>query len=241
MDYSTTRFSLCTWIKKQYSRSQVPVVLENVNNIILGDDGYWNQVTGTDLRLQSKYNRTLGTWFHVCMTWSNEDRKTRVYLDGNMIGTSNVNKREELGRGRRMCLGNNARVSKLKWYVFGGDMFKLNIYNRVLTESEIKNMASDICSNEEDVLASIKVLSWEDVISNERSGNISEIRMRCEVSIGRLEDNDSDKSKNKTLHLEIQQDEINCAVLERLQNLEEELAESQNKTSQLEEKLLGKL
>ena len=182
-----------------------------MKNIILGDTGYYNYVAGTNPDLRSKYNRTLGTWFHVCMTWSNEDRRTRIYLDGHLIETSGVTEREVL-------------------YLY-----------MVGERCEIKNMVSDICSNEEDVLASIKVLSWDDVISNERSGNVSEILMQCEVSIGRLEENDLDKSKNKTLHLEIQQDEINCAVLKRLQNLEEELAESQNKTSQLEEKLLGKL
>ena len=275
MDNSTTRFSLCTWIKKRFTGSSYPVVLENVKNIILGDTGYYNYVAGTNPDLRSKYNRTLGTWFHVCMTWSNEDRRTRIYLDGHLIetstlgtwfhvcltwsnedsrtriyldghliNTSGVTEREELDGGREMCLGNDARNAKFSKYVFGGDLFKLNIYNRVLTESEIKNIASDICSREEEELASIKVLSWEYVISNERSGNVSEIPMRCEVSIMcRLEEieKDLDKSKNKTLHLKIQQDEINCAVLERLQNLEEELAESQNKTSQLEEKLLGKL
>ena len=86
-------------------------------------------------------------------------------------------------------------------------------------------------------LASIKVLSWEDVMSNERSGNVSEILMPCGASVCRIEENDLDKSKNKTLDLEIQQDEINAAVLERLQNFEDKLAQSRNKTSNLEEKL----
>ena len=237
MDNSTTRFSLCSWINKQYSGSTNPTVIENKSNFKLGDDGNYYKVTSTNLELRSKYNRTLGTWFHVCMTWSNEDRRTRVYLNGNLIGTSNVTEREELDKEMRMCLGNSVSQSKLPKYVFGGDLFKLNIYNRVLTESEIENMASDICSNEEQELASIKVLSWEDVISHERTGNVSEILMRCGASVCRIEENYLDKSKNKTLDLEIQQDEINAAVLERLQNFEDKLAKSRNKTSNLEEKL----
>ena len=154
MDNSTTRFSLCSWINKQYSGSTNPTVIENKSNFKLGDDGNYNKVTGTNLDLQPKYNRTLGTWFHVCMTWSNEDRRTRVYLNGNLIGTSNVTEREELDKEMRMCLGNSVSQSKLPKYVFGGDLFKLNIYNRVLTKSEIENIASDICSNEEQELAS---------------------------------------------------------------------------------------
>ena len=174
MDSSTTKFSLCTWIRKRFTGSQNTVVLHNSGNIALGDNGYFNYVAGTGLVLQSKYNRTLGTWFHVCMTWSNEDRRTRIYLDGHLVGTSGVTYRSELDRGREMCIGNRAYVSKDNGNVFGGDMFKLNIYNRVLTEEEIKNMAADMCSNEEK-LASIKVLSWADILQYNRSGNVSEI------------------------------------------------------------------
>ena len=250
MDNSTTRFSLCTWIKKRFTGSTRPIVLHNYNNIVLGADGHTNFVAGTFLYLQSKYNRTLGTWFHVCMTWiwSGEDRRFRVYLDGHLVGTSSVTSRSELKRGREMCLGNLAHVNKTRADVFGGDMFKLNIFNRVLTEDEIKNMAEDMCSCEEEKLASIKVLSWQDVLQNSRSGNVSNIRIGCEISIMscRLEkiENDLEESKSVTEQLEIQQGQINAAILERLQNSEEESTRSRNKTSYIEEKMIevqGKL
>ena len=177
MDNSTSRLSVCTWIKKRFTGSIVPIVLNNYNNIALGDNGLYNFVAGPNLDLQSKFNRTLGTWFHVCMTWSNEDRRFRVYLDGHLIGTSDVTERSALYRGRSMCLGNVAGVDKYRNHVFGGDVFKLNIYNRVLTEEEIKNMAADMCSCEEEKLASIKVLSWADVLQYNRSGDVSDIAM----------------------------------------------------------------
>ena len=141
-------------------------------------------MAGTYLNLQSKYNRTLGTWFHNCWTWSNEDRKIRVYLDGHLIGTSNATERSELERQRETCLGNQAYVSiKSSYFAFGGDLFKLNIYNRVLTEEEIKNMAADMCSNEEEKLEPIKVLSWRDILQYRRSGNVSDIRIGCKISM----------------------------------------------------------
>ena len=234
MDNSTARFSMCTWIKKRFSGSTYPVVLNNFRNIYLGDDGFYNTVAGTLLQLPSKYNRPLGTWFHNCWTWSNEDRKIRVYLDGHLIETSGVTERSELERGSKMCLGNRAYVTKHNGNVFGGDMFKLNIYNRVLTETEIKSMAADMCSCEEEKLASIKVLRWQDIFQYERSGNVIDIDV-CVLEKGKSE-NEGEKlpeSLNKTGFLEENLNEI----MERLNNSEEELTESRNLTSLLEEKL----
>ena len=212
MDNSTSRFSLCTWIKKRFTGSQYPIVLHNYYNILLGDNGFINGVVDTYLDLRSEYNRTLCTWFHVCLTWSGEDSRFRVYLDGHLIGTSNVTERSELEKGRDMCLGNDAIVVKHREYVFGGDLFKLNIYNRVLTEEEIENMAADMCSSEEENLASITVLSWADILQYNRSGNVSDIAM-CNL------------------------ERAQC----KLKEAEKKLVESLNKSSYLEEKLDGVL
>ena len=61
MDSSTTMFSVCSWIKKRFSGSSYPVVLDNFNNIVLGDDGNWNWVAGTNSYLQPEYHHALGT------------------------------------------------------------------------------------------------------------------------------------------------------------------------------------
>ena len=236
MDNSTSRFSLCTWIKKRFTGSSFPIVLHNFYNIMLGDNGHYNYVAGTSLRLHSKYNRTLGTWFHVCMTWPNEDRRYRVYLDGNLIGTSGVTERSELKRGRSMCLGNRAAMDKYRDYVFGGDMFKLNIYNRVLTEEEIKNMAEDMCSNEEEKLASITVLSWADILQYNRSGNVSDIAM-CVLEKVQDELQNAEEKLTESLIKTSNLEEKLADVLGRLNNSEEELTESRYRTSNLEEKL----
>ena len=242
MDNSRSRFSVCTWIKKRFTGSQYPIVLHNYYNIILGDNGYYNDVAGTYLDLQSEYNRTLGTWFHVCMTWSNEDRRFRVYLDGHLIGTSVVTYRSELVRGTKTWLGNQVYGDKVDHYVFGGDLFKLNIYNRVLAEEEIKNMAADMCSSEEENLASITVLSWADILQYNRSGNVSDIatcNLKAQCKLKEAEKRLAE-SLNKSSYLEEKLDE----VLGRLNNSEEELTESRYRTSNLEEKLaevLGRL
>ena len=183
---SINRLSVCTWIKKLFSKSSRPVVLQINNIVTLGDDGY-NWVAGTTLNLTSNYTRGIGTWFHVCLTWTGQDGRTRAYLDGHLIGTTVTKERTLSGLGGKILIGlGNREVYKteikLNDTVFGGDLFKLNIYNRVLTETEIKIMSSSMCSNEEEKLASIKVLSWQKIISPEtrRSGDVFEIPIRCQ-------------------------------------------------------------
>ena len=217
-----TRFSLCTWIRKLFSESSQPIVLQIYNIVTLGDDGY-NWVAGATLDLQSKYNRGIGTWFHVCLTWSNEDRRVMVYLDGGLIGTSGGTRRSILPSGNRLiCLGNRAPEIKGRDFVFGGDLFKLNIYNRVLTETEIKNMASSMCSNQEEKLASIKVLSWED-IEIRRSGDVSEIPIRCQENTW--------LPQMKQLNDSLQQ--VINRTRKQLRSAEEEFKKSKNESNKL--------
>ena len=212
MDHSRNKFSLCTWIKKRFSESSHPMVLHNADNIMLGQDsGYQNQVVGESMIMKSKYNRTVGTWFHLCVTWSTEDRTARVYLDGAEVG-SRFTRRNELNMGSSMCLGNLAnRETKFRDHVFGGDIFRMDIYNRVLNDIEIESLASDgMCSLERKKFATIKVLSWGEILtmSHETSGNVTDYSIECEISQiqCRLEDikNELKESINKTLQLEIQ-------------------------------------
>ena len=88
--------------------------------------------------------------------------------------------RRQLRTNSRMTLGNWAGNTKRDSWTFGGDLFKLNIYNRVLTQSEIKSMAQDICSVEEEKLSTLKVLSWEGIIEQRRSGSVNEMLMECD-------------------------------------------------------------
>ena len=229
MDNSTRRFSLCTWIKKRFSGSAQPLVLSSYRNIMLGDDGYHNQVVGTKVNLESKYNRTLGTWFHVCMTWGNEDRRMKVYLDGYLI-SSNVTRRKKLEKGdleRSMTLGNFVGEKSIS-FVFGGDLFRLNIYNRVLTETEVKKMASDMCLREEEKLVSIKVLSWTDILTYKSPGDVRKIGSGCTVTACTLEDIELDLEEAKSMTMQLENE-----VMGKLEKIELEMNESKTIRQQL--------
>ena len=185
MDNSTSQFSLCTWVRKRHNAEQ-GVILQSFSwgttgdeEIVLGDNGYWNYVAGTNLDLRSEYNVSEGTWFHVCLCWSTSDYTSRVYLNGNIIG-SKVTTSRTLRTNSKMAIGNWASITKRAIHTFGGDLFKLNIYNRVLTQCEIRNIAQDICSDEEEKLSTLKVLSWEEIIEQRRSGSVIGMLMECD-------------------------------------------------------------
>jgi hypothetical protein len=126
------------------------------------------------MEVEDKFTVKDGTWFHACWTWSTGDYTTRVYLNSEMIGSVETTHRE-LKRGGLACIGNYATKTKYPNHIFGGDLYKFNIYKRVLEQTEIRILAADMCSVEELRLAASIILTWDDVLKNERAGNVTEI------------------------------------------------------------------
>ncbi|XP_063680638.1 uncharacterized protein LOC134815951 [Bolinopsis microptera] len=259
------QFSVCTWLKKRHQSSAPMVVNYNPYEygMILGDNGYYNLVVGSDFFL-SEYNVPDGEWFHVCWLWSASSYTTTVYLNGEIIGSTATHQRE-LRTGGTMCLGNYA-ASKESRYAFGGDLFKLNLYSRVLTDTEIRNMASDICSNEEENLNSIRSLRWESIILQERSGSVTEItgcspeeieagrragmlrliKERLETFGSRLKNTEQELARTKTNLIQSDKKLKNVtasltATQEKLKNSEQELAETKSNLNQQLENVITSL
>ena len=184
MDSATSQFSVCAWIRMRLE-SSFPIMLHywsGSEEIVLGSNGYYNWVVGTNLNLEDKYNVPNGEWYHLCWTWTTWTYILTVYLNGDVVGSASTTERE-LKTGGRMSLGNSVRDSKHSGYSFGGDMFKLNIYSRVLTLSEIKRMSSDICSDEEDSLTPIRILSWEEILLSKSTGSVTKVLSGCNETV----------------------------------------------------------
>ena len=185
MDNSRSQFSLCTWVRKRHDAER-GVILQSFRRgfssdeeIVLGDNGYFNYVVGTNIDLRSEYNVSEGTWFHVCLCWSTSDYTLMVYLNGNMIGFK-VTAKRMLRTGSENALGNWASGARFARHTFGGDLFKLNIYNRVLNQSEIKGMAHDLCSVVEKNLSTSIIFGWEEIMERRRPGTVIELPVDCE-------------------------------------------------------------
>ena len=65
--------------------------------------------------------------------------------------------------------------------VFGGEVFKINVFNRELTGAEIKEMKDGgMCSTVEEKYGRDRYLKWSDFLLEERSGNVTEIDVGCD-------------------------------------------------------------
>ena len=80
-----------------------------------------------------------------------------------------------------MFLGNGAWDLKATEHAFGGDMFELNIYDRVLDQSEIQSLSADMCTTTESSLSESKILTWEDIMTAQRNGSVTDLLIDCRL------------------------------------------------------------
>ncbi|XP_063689066.1 uncharacterized protein LOC134822099 [Bolinopsis microptera] len=177
-----TQMSICTWIKRRSETTRSPVALDyylaSQHGIYLEADENWNEVVESNLNLDGKFKAPANEWFHFCLTWG--DYILRAYFNGQEVGSTSTNRRQ-IETGGKMSMGNRADEMVESRFIFGGDVFKMNIFNRVLTSTEIRAMASDMCSEEEEILNSNRLIKWEDIMSQQRTGNVVEIPTNCPV------------------------------------------------------------
>ena len=162
MDKASTTYSICSWVKNKANLFTFPnlcVTDPATDDSCDHEFTYASFLFGTLNRWSM--NITLGTWYHVCFI-QNEDLVLRGYINGEEIGVRQNRRVTDNGtvikRGLKTFMANGHGNI---YHVFKGYLFKFNIYNRVLTELERKNMASNMSSCQEHMLSSIRVLDWE--------------------------------------------------------------------------------
>ena len=175
----TSSFTLCSWIKKLHSASS-PIVFQYLpGQIIIGDHGNWNYVNQF-LAVPDKFPEA-NEWFHHCLSWT-AGGAHRVYLNGVEVGNKTASSRD-LKLGGSICLGNRASAIKHSNYIFGGELYKLDIYSEQLTSSQISEIAdSGMCSEVEEKYETRR-LKWEEILTKERQGNVTEfVPEECTMS-----------------------------------------------------------
>ena len=178
-----TGFTLCTWVRKLYSKSSPTWFSYAVSNsnyeIQVSDDGsqtYFLDDTSTSLT--SLYTVTPGTWFHNCLSWDRATSTRDVYIDGVKVDSKATPAGRTLGQGGTIVLGNEQDsgpgLGMDSADIFGGELYKLNMFTRKLNDSEIKEMALDMCSEVEIKYGDERGLKWEDVLQKTKYGNVIE-------------------------------------------------------------------
>ena len=166
----STSFTTCSWMKRLHDASK-PIVLHYYpGNVIIGDNGYWNQAN-KDLDLSGKFPEA-NQWFHYCLSWVAGGTQ-RVYVNGVELGSTSASART-LDMGGTIVLGRQVGAGKFTSYVFGGQLHKLNWYSEELTSSQIRDMfEAGLCSTVEEEFSS-RELKWELILTKQRYGNVTE-------------------------------------------------------------------
>ena len=133
---------------------------------------------GHCMHLKSKFTVSKNTWFHTCVTWGASSRSHKYYVNGEMLGSRETASGRLLQTGQTLTLGNWGGGAGN--HEFGGEMVNLNFYAKELTASEVKEMAdAGMCINMVvDQHEEVRLLKWEEILEQPRSGTITEIDMK---------------------------------------------------------------
>jgi len=173
-------FTVCSWMKRLHDAVK-PIVFHYALNysdaIIIGDNGFWNYINN-NLNLTGKFPEA-GEWFLYCLSWAAGGTQ-RVYVNGIEVGSQSAASINFRLKGN-IVLGNLAYGPGSPTHTFGGQLYKLNLYSKQLTSSEVKEMAdAGMCSNVEEKYET-RQLKWEDLIlTGQRSGNVTEFLPECD-------------------------------------------------------------
>ena len=179
-------FSVCAWIKRIYTSSSYPTVLNYYHSsyyqeIHITANGRHTYVSndGGLKGFSSRFTTPTGRWFNLCVTWAKSTTTSKLYLDGVLVGTDSTPSRS-LYTGGGLCLGRlHPSWSSSSSYIFGGEVFNLNLFSRVLSDTEIKKAAQEgLCSRSLQDLES-RVLKWEYILSRSKSGFVVETDTGC--------------------------------------------------------------
>ena len=199
MDPLEEYYTLCGWLKKRQAGGgkywfgySVP---SHDNEIRPADNGYFHTLN-TNADFSSKVTVELvGVWTHWCYTWSFSTREANVYLNGQLLGSATTPSGRKVGVEGYVVLGNefNSYGGDFNW-PFGGDMFKVNVFDKELDASQVKAMAdAGLCSDVEEQYGRSRFLKWEDLLLEEKSGNVTEIDVGCYPEVDEEESNSTEE------------------------------------------------
>ena len=181
-----TGFTVCAWIRKlrtahvptwfSYAVSGQPFEIE------ITDMGDRTRIFGHRSDLQSLYTVTHGTWFHNCLGWDATSQTRNVYINGALVSSKATPAGSTLKQGGYLVLGNEQSrygTGMEDYNRFSGEMFKLNMFSKKLSDHDIKEMATDMCSVVEETHGEVRGIKWEDVLLQTRTGNVTGIDSLC--------------------------------------------------------------
>ena len=184
MSQFETGFTLCTWVRKLYSQNDPTwfsyAVSGQQYELGMTDKGTQTSIFGDRSDLTSYYTVTPGTWFHNCLSWDSATSTRDVYIDGLRVNGKATPAGRTLGQEGAIVLGNEQHgvgTGMDSADIFGGEIFKLNMFTRKLSDSEIKEMSEERCSVVEMKYGEERGIKWKDVLQKTKNGNVVELEV----------------------------------------------------------------
>ena len=185
-------FSVCSWVRSYRTNGDpcwfsYAINIDIDNEITLSDFGGFDAVFDDFWYLHTHFHELRGRqiWFHYCTTWSSSSETYRAYLNGKQIGSTTTQSGRRLYAGGSLVLGND-QDSYNGWGMtdsqsFGGDLYNMNVFSEELSGAEVDEMAGDRCSGVEKKHGETRVIKWEDVLTWNRHGNVTDIESGCVI------------------------------------------------------------
>lgn len=138
-DFDPTSGSISVWVKKE-SNDGTDMIISTYTNAASG--GFYLRVASTGIpnfgmgngtnQISATTSLTIGTWFHIVVTWSPAGKK--IYINGIAEGTSTTAETMTAGDGSGLSVGRDGKFSA---DYFDGLIDELGFWSRELTGDEV--------------------------------------------------------------------------------------------------------
>ena len=179
-------FTICSWVRRMSNhhgnrQDWVTYVGSSQGRaeIIISDAAYSHLLV--DITTYTQPTLTVGNWNHMCHTFSYSTRTKRVFYNGEQIGQETTPAGRKLDRTGSLMFGNyhyRGGRANTGGHHFGGELYDTNFLSIELSAGQIKEMYNEgRCSNYSQTFADNTVLSWEDILDQQRTGSVTEISL----------------------------------------------------------------
>ena len=207
-------FTVCAWIKRMsnhngHAQYWFSYITNAHDDEIVVSDGALYYLFLNACSYQ-KPSLTTGEWHHICATYSYSDLMKRVYYDGVQIGSESAPSDKKVRSPGSLILGQvhyvGGNIGSNRY--FGGTMFGTTVYSTELSPDQIQQMYTQgRCAGDSiEGLSDVTVLSWQDILEQERQGNVVEEELECDAEHDHP-DEDDDADQNDSADDDTDQDD----------------------------------
>ena len=178
--------TVCSWVKKQQTgtdRWWINYSTTTHNHEIIISDGGRNYIRNDGFSVSVSV--PLNTWTHQCQSWSTSSATLKVYYNGTLVGSERITNTSPLQEGGYIFLGHYSHHTdqfSYSRYVFGGQLMKLNIFGKELSGTEVAELYRGGRCSEVEKLKNARFITWENILSQPRTGNVREVDSGCQLS-----------------------------------------------------------